>query len=507
MFLSLSIRNFYALSALTLLTFSLDGSEVATSKPLAREFRGAWVATVYNLDWPSKPGLPVEEQKRELRVLLDRAKNLGLNAIVFQVRPSCDALYASPYEPWSPYLTGKMGEAPQPFYDPLEYAVTQAHARCLELHAWINPYRARTGKDFVPSRGHITKTNPSWIRTYTSQEWLDPGLPEVREHVLKVVRDIVRRYDIDGLHIDDYFYPYPKVKNGKRLEFPDGKTYQAYRTRGGLLGKSDWRRDNVNQMVQSIHQVVREEKPWVKFGVSPFGIWKPGVPKGTMANVDAREDLHADSRLWLQEGWLDYCAPQLYWSRDSPEQAFDPLLTWWALQNTKGRHLWPGIATERVGVKRRPEEMVAQVMLMRLRLQSQGHIHWNFKPLLTDQLGVGTLLKKKVYTEIALVPESPWMVPTQLGRPTFLLKSETSQKEWSLSWSLPPNSAPPALWILRRKRSGTYVTELLPARMRSVSFEDTSLAEVSLTAVDRYGRLSAEQKSLRPPRAEKVAHQ
>ncbi len=472
----------------------LQGSE-AIQEAVPREFRGAWVASVYNLDWPSRPGLPVEEQKRELCVLLDEAKALNLNAIILQVRPAADALYESPYEPWSYYLTGKMGKAPEPFYDPLAYAVEQAHLRCLELHAWINPYRARAGLDYAASPDHVLKRHPEWIRTYRNLQWLDPGLPEVQEHVLKVVKDIVRRYDIDGLHIDDYFYPYPLYdKAKKKLEFPDEKTYRSYRDKGGTLGKDDWRRDNVNAMVKGMYETIRKEKPWVKFGVSPFGIWKPGVPAGTMAYVDACEHLYADSRRWLQEGWLDYCAPQLYWSRDSKLQPFEPLLTWWALQNSKSRHLWPGIASERVGAQRRPDEMVGQIMLTRLRLESGGHIHWNMKPLLNNHLGLGTLLKKKVYEQPALVPESPWMVPDKQPVPSFIAGKKVESGQWRVSWVMAPESLPPFCWIWREKQEGVWTFQILPGTVRSFSQNGAGVSEIQIAAVDRYGRISSWQK-------------
>jgi uncharacterized lipoprotein YddW (UPF0748 family) len=473
---------------------SLGAETPAPIPPLSREFRGAWVATVYNLDWPSRPGLPVEEQKRELCALLDKARALGLNAILFQVRPAADAFYASPYEPWSHYLTGTMGKAPEPFYDPLAYAVEQAHARCLELHAWVNPYRSRAGTDYAVSADHVSKKHPEWTRNYTTLQWLDPGLPAAREHVIRVVRDIVHRYDIDGLHIDDYFYPYPKTIKGRSLEFPDAKTYQVYRAQGGLLEKAAWRRENVNLMVRSLYQTVREEKPWVKFGVSPFGIWKPGVPAGTMAYVDACQDLCADSRYWLQEGWLDYCAPQLYWARDSKEQAFGLLLNWWALQNTKSRHLWPGLATDRVGVRRRPDEMVGQIMVTRQRLESQGHIHWNMKPLLTDHLGISTLLEKKVYAQPALIPESPWMVPAQNTLPVFNIQAKGDRFEWVLSNSPGQVMAPVALWVWREKRNGTWSTQLLPGNTSSFKPTRVDVKEISLSVVDRYGRLGNGQK-------------
>ncbi|NJK91274.1 MAG: family 10 glycosylhydrolase [Blastochloris sp.] len=282
---------------------------------------------------------------------------------------------------------------------------------------------------------------------------------------------------------------------GRKLLFPDERTYEAYRAGGGSLSKGDWRRDNVNRMVRGLHEMIRQEKPWVKFGVSPFGIWRPGVPEGTMAYVDAYDHLYADSRKWMQEGWLDYCAPQLYWSRDSKEQPYEPLLNWWVEQNTRQRHLWPGIAVDRVGARRRPDEMVAQIMLSRIRQQTAGNIHWNMKPLLRDQLGVGTLIRRKLYEEPALVPESPWMRPAGLGEIQFKVLPVTSEPGAArvLRWELGEGVTPLQGWVLRQKRGEAWLTTLLPRESRSFELGAEHASELSLAAVDRYGRLGPEQ--------------
>ena len=239
----------------------------------AREFRGAWLVTVANKDWPSKPGLPVAEQKAELTGLLDRAVQLKLNAIIFQVRPSCDAMYASAIEPWSEYLTGTMGEAPQPFYDPLAFAIEEAHKRGLELHAWFNPFRALHPQGKSPvAPNHISRTHPEFVCQYGSQLWLDPGEPSVRAYVLRVILDVVRRYDVDGVQLDDYFYPYPeKDTSGRELAFPDEASWGKYGL-SSRLSRDDWRRANINWFVQGVYQNIKAAKPWVKFGISPFGI-------------------------------------------------------------------------------------------------------------------------------------------------------------------------------------------------------------------------------------------
>lgn len=477
---------FFASTGIPLLA---EGSEELT--PMPREFRGVWVASVYNIDWPSSPGLPVESQKAELIRILDLVKSLNMNAVVLQVRPAGDALYDSPYEPWAFWVSGRMGRAPEPYYDPLAFAVEEAHKRCLELHAWVNPYRAATGSEGKISEDHVTRAHPNWIITYGPLKWLDPGRPEVHAHVVKVVRDIVRRYDIDGLHIDDYFYPYPRYTKGRLIDFPDNASYQAYRDQGGTLEKGDWRRDNVNSMVQALNKAVHEEKPWVKFGVSPFGIWKPGVPEGTMAYMDACNHIYADSRYWLQKGWLDYCSPQLYWSRDSEEQPFEPLLKWWNSQNTMNRHLWPGLATDRVGAKRRPDEMVAQVMLTRNATQHPGHVQWNIKPLLEDRLGVADLMKAKVYQEEALVPASPWLRPGGVAarEAAPALHLEKVGDRTKVSWSFAKGNAVPKLWILSWERDGQWRRVVLPGITESYLVPGVALQAVDLSKVDRYGQL------------------
>jgi uncharacterized lipoprotein YddW (UPF0748 family) len=356
----------------------------------AAEFRGAWVASVHNLDWPSRPGLSAAEQKAELRTILNRAADLKLNAILLQVRPASDALYASRHEPWSAFLSGEQGVGPG--YDPLAYAISEAHARGIALHAWVNPFRAATGSKAPPAANHVSRRHPEWIRTYAGQKWVDPGEPEARRYVLDVILDIVRRYDIDGLHIDDYFYPYPKGG----ADFPDGATWARHGAGSGL-SKADWRRRNINRFVADMYRAVKAEKPSVKVGISPFGIWRPGVPATTEAQLDCYGQLFADSRKWLAEGWCDYLAPQLYWSCEPAKQSFPVLLKWWRAQSTAGKPIWPGIAPDRIGSSRPASEIARQIALTREGTAQPGHIHWSMKALMRDQGGVSTLLKQEVY--------------------------------------------------------------------------------------------------------------
>ncbi len=386
------IRTLSALVVLTVLAMS-------TSTLRADEFRAAWVATVWNIDWPSKPGLTTYSQQRELTAIFDQSKEIGLNTIILQVRPAGDTFYQSPFEPWSAFLTGKMGQAPDPYYDPLEFAITEAHKRGLKLHAWINPFRMKSGS-FAPTSNHMRRTHPSWIKTSGNEVWLDPGIPAVRTHVLKIVEDLVKRYDIDGIHIDDYFYPYPPSGvSPKRQTFDDWGSFSAYQKSGGKLSRNDWRRDNINQFVRDLYYTVKRTKPDVMVGISPFGIWRPGYPKTIEAQLDAYEHLCADSRYWLQQGWCDYFSPQLYWRIDPKEQSFPVLLQWWKEQNTKGVHLWPGIASDRIGKERNASEIGRQIAITRNILDEPGHIHWSFSALRENRKGIADLLKKEVYAK------------------------------------------------------------------------------------------------------------
>lgn len=400
--------RFFALLALPL--FAAGARGVDAPPALKREFRGVWVATVANIDWPSKPGLPANEQKTELLAILDKAAELKLNAVVFQVRPMADALYESKFEPWSEYLSGTLGKGPG--YDPLAFAVEEAHKRGLELHAWFNPYRARhpSAKSATPD-DHITKKRPDLAKPYGTHSWMNPTNAEVQDHSLAVILDVVKRYDIDGIHIDDYFYPYKeKDADGKNIPFPDDDTWEKYQKAGGKLARDDWRRDAVNAFVKRMYAETKKAKAWVKVGISPFGIWRPGFPVG-IAGLDQYAELYADAKLWLNEGWVDYFTPQLYWPIAQEKQSFPKLLDWWASENTKKRHLWPGLYTSRVtGVAKgwEAKEVADQIELTRKQKDAPGAVHFSMKALLRNTGGIADELKK-VYAEPALVPETPWL--------------------------------------------------------------------------------------------------
>jgi uncharacterized lipoprotein YddW (UPF0748 family) len=396
-----------------------------------REFRAAWVATVANIDWPSKRDLTTAQQQAEIIAILDRAQDLRLNAIVLQVRTVADALYASPIEPWSEFLTGTQGKAPEPYYDPLQMWVAEAHKRGIELHAWFNPYRARHTASRSPNApSHIANTKPFAVKQYGGFLWMDPGESAAAQQTLDVILDVVRRYDIDGVHIDDYFYPYPVPMPGTEtppaspddtpvpraeLPFPDQPSWSRYLASGGKLSREDWRRQNVNELVERIYNGIKREKPHVKFGISPFGIGKPDRRPPGIAGFSQYDKLFADAELWLNRGWLDYFTPQLYWPIDQKPQAYGVLLDYWARENTRARHLWPGIYTSRINDTEKswqPKEIVDQVALTRVKgasdLQISGHVHFSMVALLQNRRGIADAMRRS-YANAALVPASPWL--------------------------------------------------------------------------------------------------
>ncbi len=389
---------------------------VAGSPPsIDREFRAAWIATVDNIDWPSRPGLTPAEQREELVNLLETAVELRMNAVVLQVRPACDALYRSKWEPWSEYLTGEAGKAPADGYDPLKFAVAEAHRRGIELHAWFNPYRALhpSGKSPLPAN-HISKTHPNIVKHYGNYLWLDPGEPGAEEHSRNVILDVVRRYDIDAVHFDDYFYPYPIADDqGVEVPFPDDESWAKYIARtpaGEQLAREDFRRDSVNRLLKKLSVEIKQIKPWVRFGVSPFGIYRPGQPEG-IAGFDAYAKLYADSRLWWTEGIVDYMSPQLYWPIDQQAQSFPVLLKWWQQNNAKQRHLWPGLYTSKVLRNNKgwpPTEIGNQIEIIRNHDDAPGHVHFSIKAIAQDRSGLKEYLRDAVYQSPALPPATTW---------------------------------------------------------------------------------------------------
>lgn len=435
----------------------------------AREFRGAWAAVVHNIDWPSKRGLSAAAQQAEMRSILDRMASLNMNALILQVRPHADAVYASAAEPWSPWLSGTMGKSPG--YDPLEYAIRQAHARGIEVHAWFNPFRALSNASQQTSSQHVTRSAPHITKRYGSLVWADPAQPETRSRAFAAILDVVRRYDVDGVHLDDYFYPYPE---GGRV-FPDGRSPAT-------------RRKIVDDFVQKLYTDVKRAKPWVRVGISPFGIWRPGVPTGIEAGLDAYEQLGCDARKWLANGWVDYLAPQLYW-RDQPrKQSFSTLLTWWRQQGS--RPVWPGIATTRIGGPedgRPASEITRQIDLSRsIGKNWAGHMHWSVKGLTKNQGGISTMLAKGAYSQPALVPPMPWINQSQPPRPTASAAGTESGVRISIQ-----GSRGASRFAVQTRQGGQWrMAKVVSAGATTIDLAGKPDA-VAICSVDRYGNISA----------------
>lgn len=395
-----------------LLHISIIVSNSFASAIPKREFRGAWIATIVNLDWPSAPGLSSDQQRAELCRLLDQLHDVGINAIILQVRPECDAFYPSPFDPWSYYLTGKQGKAPSPYYDPLEFAIREAHQRGMELHAWFNPYRAVREIGAYPlDPGHVSNRHPDWTIQIGSIKVLNPGLSSVRNYVTAVIMDVVRRYDIDGVHFDDYFYPYPpnSITNQDDAAFANDPR--------GFTDRGEWRRDNVNLLIQMVHDSIQAVKPFIKFGVSPFGIWKNGVPPGT-TGFDAYNEIYADAVAWLNHQWVDYLAPQLYWPFGGA-QDYGKLLPWWASQ-TNGRHLYPGLAIYKISGWS-TSEVPNQIRLNRQTSGVSGNIFFRTTHVIANLKGFTDSLKNDLHRYPAVQPIMAWKdvlppnPPGQLG--------------------------------------------------------------------------------------------
>ena len=461
-----------------------------------REFRAAWVASVANINWPSKPGLTTAEQQTEAIAILDYLQENKFNAVILQIRPQADALYASAIEPWSYFLTGEQDKAPDPFYDPLSFWIEEAHNRGLELHAWMNPYRAHhsSGKEISPKS--IVRTNPETV--YWLKEgywWMDPALQFTQDHTSKVVLDVVKRYDVDGIHFDDYFYPYPSY-NGND-DFPDDRSWNIYVENGGTMSRGDWRRNAVNTLIERLYKEIKEEKPHVKFGLSPFGIWRPGHPK-SVEGFDQYDKLYADAKLWLNKGWIDYFTPQLYWSTNKLNMSFPVLLGWWQEENIHQRHLWPGIniANDK-NILLNNTEVVNEIMITRGMLpKSPGTVHWSMSAL-TKNPSLTKDLKEGVYKQPALVPASPWLDHTAPKAPEVFLGEETDSL--LIRWTSKEQDI--FKWVVyyqyenkwEQRIFNKHETETFIKLYNNKQPEPSKLKFIIVTAVDRTGNESIQK--------------
>jgi len=468
------------------LALSISALDIPPAAP--REFRGVWVATVDHIDWPPKDVFDTEKQKEKLIEILDRAQQLHFNAVLLQVRPMGDALYDSPYEPWSEFLTGAQGKRPDPDWDPLAFAVWEAHQRGLELHAWFNPYRVwHPAAKGQPASTFLGNTHPDWVKHYGKFMWLDPGQPGVKEWSQKVILDVVRRYDIDGVHLDDYFYPYPV----KGVPFPDDASWNAYLSSGGKLQRADWRRHNVDTFVETLYHRIKNVKPWVKFGISPFGIYRPGTPASIKAGVDQYDGLYADPVKWLKNGWVDYLAPQLYWPIHQTAQSYSLLANWWSSQNTLKRHVWIGNFASQLNGPWPAKELLDQIALTRRVSCEDGNIMYSMAPFMRNAKGIDQALTSGPYASLALVPTCPWL---NTNPPTPPKLSVTRSGQGPLL-HMKKESATTHEWALYVKKSGQWQFSRLisadqPSLLLSPSVIGVGVSKVAISALNRYGNES-----------------
>jgi uncharacterized lipoprotein YddW (UPF0748 family) len=414
----------------------------AQTLPPKRELRGVWIATVANIDWPSQKTLSSALQQQEFKLILDAHAINKMNAVFVQVRPVADAFYKSTYEPWSEWLTGKQGTEPNPPYDPLAFMVEESHKRGMEFHAWFNPYRATfdtTAARISPT--HISRQHPEWLLTYAGRKLFDPGLPQVREYIVQVILDVVRKYDVDGVHLDDYFYPYPVA--GDTLK--DDSTFMKYPN--GFSSKDDWRRNNVNLLIQMIADSIKTVKPYVKFGVSPFGVWrnKAEDPDGsdTRAGQSSFTHLYADSRVWIKRGWVDYILPQVYFSTRFGPVNYKKLTEWWTTQ-TYNRHLYIGHGPYKINKNVDstwfdPQEIPRQIRFNRNMAPVKGSVYFSSKSLLANPNHVQDSLRQNLYLYPALVPTMPWLDSIPPPPPTPA-KPHKSRQGITLYWQPSPKA-------------------------------------------------------------------
>jgi uncharacterized lipoprotein YddW (UPF0748 family) len=412
-----------------LLVFLLLSSLFAVSQP-KYEFRAVWIATVDNIDWPSPGNFNTELQKAEFIRQLDMHQRNGMNAVIVQVRPACDAIFPSSIEPWSQWLTGEQGRAPVPFYDPLEFMISETHKRGMEFHAWCNPYRAvfqighytttivKHGKHkrrksvwhngSSISANHVSLKHPDWILTYGDTKYLDPGNKDVQLYVNNVIRDMLGRYDIDAVHFDDYFYPY-RIGG---VEFPDNASYLKY---GQGMDKESWRRSNVDTVIQMLHRTIRDVKKNCKFGISPFGVWrnfsKDSLGSDTRAGQTNYDDLYADILLWMKNGWIDYVVPQLYWEFEQKNAPFGVLLDWWG-RNHYDRPCYIGLGFYRAGSNefwRDKNQLPRQLRAIRSNPQIGGEVYFSSTSFFKNPYGWNDTLRENFYDYPALIAPMPWI--------------------------------------------------------------------------------------------------
>lgn len=478
---------------LTQFAFQLIIAQTIAKIAPKREFRGVWVATVENIDWPSRAGLSADQQKQELIGILEQHKRNGMNAILLQVRPAADAFYTKSREPWSQWLMGKQGLAPAEGYDPLEFAIKEAHTRGMELHAWFNPYRATMNPNSFVSEGHMTRKRPDLFFTYGGKKQFDPGLPEVREYIVQVILDVVKGYDVDGIHFDDYFYPYPIA--GQKIN--DAETFSKYPN--GITNLNDWRRNNVDLLIKQLDDSIHFYKKYVKFGISPFGIWK-NKTEDTLGSdshgLSNYHELYADSRKWIKEGWVDYINPQIYFSFTRRAAPFGTLVDWWS-DNTYGRHLYIGQAAYLVNQKmeaawRLPNQIPNQIRYLRNNNRVQGSVFFSSKSFSTVARGTADSLRNDLYKYPALPPQMPWLDEV-VPNPPRELSAEAVAVGVQLKWAAPLKAADGETasgYVIYRFAEGEKINTLDPKNILRISFEEfTFFLDTAIEKGKRYNYL------------------
>jgi uncharacterized lipoprotein YddW (UPF0748 family) len=454
-----------------------------------REMRAVWIATVANIDWPSKPGLSVNMQKEEMIELLDLAKEYHLNTVIFQVRPATDAFFPSDMEPWSQWLTGEQGKAPDPFYDPLQFAIDECRKRGLELHLWLNPYRAvvDTAKASI-AENHPINQHPEWFVTYGKARYFNPGLPETRNHVAAVVADLLRRYDVDALHFDDYFYPYRIAGQ----EFPDQDAFEKYPRGFSPDQKEDWRRDNVDLIIKQLHDTIKAVRPTVAFGISPFGVWRnqSDDPRGsaTKAGQTNYDDLYANILRWQQEGWIDYVTPQLYWHIGKEVADYAILADWWS-KNALGCRLYIGQAFYRINRKakdrqwRSSRQIIKQIQLNRTIPNIDGSMFFSAKSLRSNPLKLKEKLLRGPFRYEALPPVNQRVQQITSGVPQNT-QMEVKDNTIYLSWNPGRNNR---AFVIYKFRKGKPANTENPENILVVTGEHQCNIEISReTNPDKY---------------------
>ncbi len=446
---------------------------------IEREFRAVWIATVDNIDFPTKKNLSIDEQKAEIIKDLELAKALKLNAVIFQVRPMCDAMYESSIEPWSEFLTGEMGKS-QPF-DPLKFIVEEGHKRGILVHAWFNPYRAYHPAAKTVSDNHITRRRPDLVRKYGKFMWLDPSDREVQKYSLGVVLDVVKRYDIDGIHFDDYFYPYAeKDEKGNKIEFPDDSNWEKYQQAKGKLARDDWRRENVNKFIKAVGRESKKIKPQMMYGISPFGVAEENY-----------KNLYADAEKWLREGTVDYFVPQLYWKSDRKNREFPLLLKSWTDKNIKKRHIWAGIGTYKIPSKTEnfsAQEIINQIATTRAIQPTGGNIQFSFKSIRSDFDSIQSALREKSYLREAVTPTSPWIRSVKPVSPKVEIKRD--EKLVRVKWV--EKGQPKAFrFVVYVKDKTGWSYSILTAGEKSIALSaDRKIEKIIVRSIDRLGNES-----------------